>query len=76
MEHLLKVRIERAGYTNDKNVIKEIDFTLKKGELIGLIGPNGAGKSTAIKAVLDLLPVMEGRVCFCMGNKRYAYIPE
>jgi ABC-2 type transport system ATP-binding protein len=76
LEQLLEIQIKRAGYTDEKNAIRDINFSLKEGELAGLIGPNGAGKSTTIKAILGLLPVMDGNVVFCGNNKRYAYIPE
>lgn len=76
MKPLLEVRIKQAGYTDNKDAITDIDFSLQEGELIGLIGPNGAGKSTTIKAILDMLPVMDGEVIFNGGSKRYAYIPE
>ncbi|HHY31188.1 MAG TPA: ATP-binding cassette domain-containing protein, partial [Syntrophaceticus sp.] len=46
------MQIKRAGYTDEKNAIRDISFSLKEGELAGLIGPNGAGKSTTIKAIL------------------------
>lgn len=35
--------------------LKQISFTLEKGELIGFIGPNGAGKTTTIKILSGLL---------------------
>lgn len=35
--------------------LKQISFTLKKGELVGFIGPNGAGKTTTIKILSGLL---------------------
>ena len=33
----------------DKQLFKETEFQLNKGEHIGIVGPNGAGKSTFIK---------------------------
>lgn len=35
-------------------ILENIDFTLKKGEIVGLIGPSGAGKSTLIKTMLGM----------------------
>ncbi|MCK4719662.1 ATP-binding cassette domain-containing protein [bacterium] len=39
-----------------------INFTLKKGELVGYIGPNGAGKSTTVKILSGILVPDSGRV--------------
>ena len=50
---LLNVKIKSAGYEKDEATIQQVDFSIDKGELIGLIGPNGAGKSTTIKAFLQ-----------------------
>jgi manganese/zinc/iron transport system ATP- binding protein len=43
-----------------KPVLWNIDFSLPKGEIIGIMGPNGAGKSTLIKAILGLAPLNSG----------------
>ena len=34
--------------------IKEVDFAVKRGQIVGLIGPNGAGKTTLLKSILGL----------------------
>ena len=36
-------------------VLKDINFDVKSGEMVGLIGLNGAGKSTTIKILLGYL---------------------
>jgi len=38
----------------NQTVLKDINLTLTKGEIIGLIGPSGAGKSTVIKVALGM----------------------
>ncbi len=47
---------------NHKPVLWDIEYDAPEGRLIGIVGPNGAGKSTLIKAVLDLLPRVAGKV--------------
>ncbi len=43
-------------------VLDQVSFTAGPGSLMGVVGPNGAGKSTLFNAIVDLLPVTEGRV--------------
>lgn len=72
-DELLRVNIERAGYAERDGVIKEIQFSIRPGQLVGLIGPNGAGKSTTVKAILGLLQDFRGEISMA-GT--YSYIPE
>lgn len=72
----MNVNIAEAGYEGRQGVIREIAFSVRAGELVGLIGPNGAGKSTTIKAILGLLKDVRGEVGFAGGVPSYAYIPE
>ena len=39
-----------------KSFLKEVSFTLDKGEVAILAGPNGSGKSTLLKALCQLIP--------------------
>lgn len=47
---------------DEKPVIKNINFTIKKGQTIGIVGPTGAGKSTLIRQLLREFKVSEGKV--------------
>ena len=44
------------------NAIKDISFSIDKGEIVGYIGPNGAGKSTTIKILSGILVPDNGEV--------------
>lgn len=49
------------GY-EDKNVIKDFNLTIKKGENVALVGPSGSGKSTIANLVTRFYDVREGRI--------------
>jgi ABC-2 type transport system ATP-binding protein len=45
-----------------KQVLKDVSFTAKKGEITCLIGINGVGKSTTLKAIMGLTPINKGTI--------------
>lgn len=45
-----------------KQAVKEIDFEIKQGEMVGYIGANGAGKSTTIKMLCGILTPTNGEI--------------
>lgn len=51
-----------VGYEN-RPLIKNVELTLKKGEILTMIGPNGAGKSTVLKSIAGQLALLGGTVC-------------
>lgn len=44
------------------DVLRDVSFELKEGEVIALLGPNGAGKTTLIKALNGMLPAAKGEI--------------
>lgn len=48
-----------CGYGGE-DVIKDVSFTLEKGEILSLAGENGCGKTTLLRAVCGLIPVKSG----------------
>lgn len=72
MEELLKIENLSVEYRSGGHVAKAVnglDFTIHKGEAIGLVGESGAGKTTTALSILNLLPrrigfITEGNVQF------------
>ncbi len=52
-----------AGYGKSE-VLREIDLTVAKGQIVTIIGPNGAGKTTLFRAIFGLLSPRKGTVVF------------
>lgn len=78
------IDIENVAFSFGKNeVLKDITFSVKKGEYLGIIGPNGGGKTTLLKIIVGLLEPTKGSVklfgkrhreiknCFHIG-----YVPQ
>ncbi|MDB5165978.1 MAG: Nodulation ATP-binding protein [Candidatus Saccharibacteria bacterium] len=47
---------------NDRETVKGISFSVKKGEIFGILGPNGAGKTTTLEMIETLRPIDGGTV--------------
>jgi len=45
---------------NAEPVLKNISFSAKPGEILGIIGPNGAGKTTLLRAIAGVIPIKSG----------------
>ena len=83
-----KKMLEVSGITKkyqEKIAVNNLNFSLKKGELIALLGPNGAGKSTTMKILTGFLTPDSGEVLwngqeFKPENKnlkqKMGYLPE
>lgn len=69
----------------DKDVLKGINLTVHKGQIIGYIGPNGAGKSTTVKLIMGLINGYTGEIRILGEDisrrdesykKNIGYVPE
>lgn len=57
------IRLENVYFSyGDKQVLKNINFSIERGMFMGLVGPNGGGKTTLIKIILGLIKPDEGSV--------------
>ena len=59
----------------ERDLFKNISFTINRGEKIGLVGPNGAGKSTFLGIILGQRQMNSGNVQI-PKNIRIGYLPQ
>jgi len=60
-----KISLEGLSFSYaEKEVLKNLNLTIKKGEKIGIVGISGAGKSTFVKLILDLYEDYSGDIKF------------
>ena len=65
--------------------VRQVSFSIRPGETLGVLGPNGAGKSTIVKTVTGLLDPTTGKILFrgtpiaeamTEYKRRMGYVPE
>ncbi len=49
---------------NGKQIVKNLNFDIKEGEIFGFVGPNGAGKTTTIRMMVNLIKPTSGSMEF------------
>lgn len=66
MENVLEVS-HLSKKIGGRDIIKNLSFSIKAGEIFGFLGPNGAGKTTTIRMMVDLIAMDEGTIQI-LGN--------
>lgn len=67
---MLEINRVSGGYPG-RQVLKDLSFSVEKGELFGILGPNGSGKTTLLKMISGLLQPEQGEIL--LQNKPLRY---
>ncbi len=65
-----------------EDVVRDLSFEVRPGELLGFLGPNGAGKTTTMRMILDIIRPDRGKIYVFGGRPgveqqaRVGYLPE
>src|SRR2546426_12563137 len=69
----------------DFAAVRELNFSVQPGEIVGLVGANGAGKTTTLRAITGILRPTEGTIRVSgfdiekqpvAAKQQFAYIPD
>lgn len=71
---LIEVRNLNVAYGR-KKVLKDVNLTLSKDEIVTIVGPNGSGKTTLFKSIIGSVPITSGKV-FIKPNLKIGYVPQ
>lgn len=83
-EHLLEAN-SLTRYYGNQPAVKDVSFTVRKGEVLGFLGPNGAGKSTTMNMLSGNLAPDQGQITINgydlfeqpkLAKAQLGYLPE
>lgn len=76
---VLSVKNIRKSF-KEKEILQDISFDVRKGEIMAILGPNGAGKSTTIRNIMGIIYPDEGNISFQnhpdIPRNKIGYLPE
>ncbi|MDA9030954.1 ABC transporter ATP-binding protein, partial [Candidatus Pseudothioglobus singularis] len=84
-QHIIFENVTFKYSENDAEVLKELNFKVPKGSMVGIVGESGAGKSTIINLLLGLLSPTNGKVLVDNNDikknlkawqKQIGYVPQ
>ena len=71
---LIEVQNLCVGYGN-KEVLRNVNLSLSKNEIVTIVGPNGSGKTTLFKSIIGSTPISSGKVLI-RPNLKLGYVPQ
>ena len=71
---LIEVQNLCVGYGN-KEVLRNVNLSLSKNEIVTIVGPNGSGKTTLFKSIIASTPISSGKVLI-RPNLKIGYVPQ
>jgi ABC-type Mn2+/Zn2+ transport system ATPase subunit len=63
------------GYGKRK-ILSDISLSIFSGDFFGIVGPNGAGKTTILRAILNIIKPIKGKLNFDKENIHFGYVPQ
>ena len=84
-EDLMIQASQLTHYYGPQPAIEEVNFGVKRGEVLGFLGPNGAGKTTTMRILTGFMPPTQGKVTLAGFDvveqslevrRRIGYLPE
>ncbi|WP_394019875.1 ABC transporter ATP-binding protein [Anaerococcus cruorum] len=73
---ILSVKNLGFAYDSNKSVLRDVNFTINRGDVVSIVGPNGAGKSTLAKLLCGFLRPTSGRILLNDKNTEDLSIKE
>ena len=74
MEKIEELRVENLSFSfGFKEILKDINFKLKKGEVVSIVGPSGGGKTTLLHLCAKLLTLEEGKIRNSFKSSSFAF---
>ena len=71
---LIEVQNLCVGY-GKKEVLRNVNLSLNKNEIVTIVGPNGSGKTTLFKSIIGSTPISSGKVLI-RPNLKIGYVPQ